>query len=280
MRATTRSQTSAGAPSAAPTAARATDEPVQVFATEGIKPMGRPGRVTRLLLAIVAWAERLNLRYSKVGNPAVYDTGIFPWVPEIEREWRSIRRELDGVLLRKRDLPNIQAISRDAESITWDEGWKTFVFVGYALKSERNIRACPETWRIVQKIPGLKTAMFSIFEPGKRLPPHRGAYNGVLRLHLGLLVPEPRDKVAIRFGSEVCHWDEGRVLIFDDAYEHEAWNETGSHRVVLFVDFVKPLKFPANIVNRLLLGLAPFTPFMREAFENQRQWERRFYGQA
>jgi aspartyl/asparaginyl beta-hydroxylase (cupin superfamily) len=52
--------------------------------------------------------------------------------------------------------------------------------------------ALSQTWRIVQKTPGLKTAMFSIFEPGKRLPPHRGRYNGVLRLHLGLRVPEPR----------------------------------------------------------------------------------------
>ena len=264
--------------SPAPEAAPATDEPVQAFATEGIKPMSRPGLAVRWLMAVVAWAERLNLRCSKVGNPAIYDTSLFPWVPEIEREWRMMRDELDRVLLRKHELPNIQAISPDADAITQDAGWKTFVFVGYALRSERNIRACPETWRIVQKIPGLKTAMFSIFEPGKRLPPHRGAYNGVLRLHLGLLVPERRDKVAIRFGPEVRHWDEGRVLIFDDAYEHEAWNEAQSHRVVLFVDFVKPLRFPANIVNRVLLGLARFTPFMREAYENQRQWERRFYG--
>ena len=47
---------------------------------------------------------------------------------------------------------------------------------------------------------------------------------------------------------------------------------------VLFVDFVKPLKFPANLVNWLLLNIAAFTPFMRDAADNQRQWERRFYG--
>ena len=82
--------------------------------------------------------------------------------------------------------------------------------------------------------------MFSILEPGKRLPPHRGPYNGVLRLHLGLLIPEPRERAAIRVGPEQHHWTEGRVLIFDDAYEHEAWNETEQVRVVLFVDFERP----------------------------------------
>jgi beta-hydroxylase len=51
-------------------------------------------------------------------------------------------------------------------------------------------------------------------------------------------------------------------------------------RVVLFVDFVKPLRFPANFVNWLLLNIAVFTPFIRESHENQRAWEKRFYAQA
>ena len=71
----------------------------------------------------------------------------------------------------------------------------------------------------------------------------------------------------------------GRVLIFDDAYEHESWNGTESARVILFVDFVKPLRFPANLLNWLLLRLAVFTPFIRESYENLRNWERRFYVQ-
>jgi beta-hydroxylase len=130
----------------------------------------------------------------------------------------------------------------------------------------------------VQNIPGLKTAMFSIFEPGKHLPAHRGPYNGLLRLHLGLIVPEPREQVAIRIGNEICHWEEGRVLIFDDAFEHEAWNKTDKTRVVLFIDFVKPLRFPSNVLNWLILNLAVFTPFVREGYENHRIWEQRFHG--
>jgi beta-hydroxylase len=118
--------------------------------------------------------------------------------------------------------------------------------------------------------------MFSIFQPGKRLPPHRGPYNGVLRLHLGLLVPE-HDNLGIRIGTDSRSWREGSVLIFDDAYEHEAWNETGEPRVVLFVDFEKPLRFPVNIVNRMLLGLAFLTPYLREGNHNLRRWERKFH---
>ncbi|MBX6426201.1 MAG: aspartyl/asparaginyl beta-hydroxylase domain-containing protein [Variibacter sp.] len=252
----------------------------QKFETAGIKAMVRPSLVTRIFMRIVAWAERLNLKYSKVGNPPVYDNAVFPWAEEVAREWRTIRAELENVLKRKDELPGFHEIASDVSTISQDRNWKTFMLLGFGVPSEKNIRQCPETWRIVQKIPGLKTAMFSIFEPGKHLPPHRGPYNGVLRLHLGLIVPEPREKIGIRVGNQVCHWREGEVLIFDDAYEHEAWNHSPHTRVVLFVDFVKPLRFPANVVNWLLMNLALFTPFIREGQDAHRAWEKRFYAEA
>ena len=50
------------------------------------------------------------------------------------------------------------------------------------------------------------------------------------------MVPEPEDQVGIRVGGEVADWREGASLVFDDTYEHEAWNDTDGTRVVLFVD--------------------------------------------
>jgi beta-hydroxylase len=248
----------------------------QAFSTGGVA-LVRQSPFVRLLLATIKRAERLNLRFSKVGNPAVYDSAVFPWAAEVEAEWRTIRRELEAVLTRKDELPEFHDIASDIASISKDPGWKTFLLTAYGMKSEQNIALCPQTWRVLQKVPGLKTAMFSIFEAGKHLPPHRGPYNGLLRLHLGLIVPEPRDRVAIRIGGQLCHWEEGRALIFDDAYEHEAWNGTDKVRVVLFVDFVKPLRFPASLVNWLILHLAAVTPYVQEGYEKHRAWERGFY---
>lgn len=252
----------------------------QTFATEGLAPLERPSRLTRAFMAVVAWAERLNLRYAVHGNPPVYDTATFPWAKGIERAYPDIRAELERILLRKADLPNFQDISTDVKTITNDAGWKTFFLAGFGTPSPRNIALCPKTWEAVRKIPGLKTAMFSIFEPGKHLPAHRGPYNGVLRLHLGLIVPEQSDRMAIRIGRQTCNWHEGKALIFDDAYEHEAWNHTEKTRVVLFVDFVKPLRFPASFVNWLLMNLAVFTPFIQEGMENHKAWEKKFYAEA
>lgn len=252
--------------------------PQQSFGTEGLAPMARPDPLTRFFMKVVEWAERLNLRCAVHGNPPVYDNATFPWVADIEKAAPHIRAELERILLRKSELPNFQDISSDVKTITGDAGWKTFFLAGFGRPSARNIALCPDTWEAVRRIPGLKTAMFSIFEPGKHLPAHRGPYNGVLRLHLGLIVPEPRDRLAIRVDRQVCHWQEGKVLIFDDAYEHEAWNHTDQTRVVLFVDFVKPLRFPARLVNWLLMNLAVFTPFIQEGMENHKAWEKKFYG--
>ena len=102
------------------------------------------------------------------------------------------------MLIRKDDLPGFHELSSDVATVSQDRGWKTFLLAGYGFKSQANIQSSPETWRICQKIPGLITVMFSILEPGKHLPPDRGPYNRVLRLHLGLIVPEPREQLGIR----------------------------------------------------------------------------------
>jgi beta-hydroxylase len=253
--------------------------PAQSLRTEGLADtMSRPGLINRALMACIAAAERLNLKCARLGNPPVYATSLFPWAADVEAEWQTIRAELDRLLTRRDELPGFHEIAAEVRSISTDRDWKTFLFSAYGVRSEAAIRACPETWRILQKIPGLKAAMFSIFEPGKHLPPHRGPYNGVLRFHLGLIVPAaPAGAVAIRIAERTCSWHEGRALVFDDSYEHEAWNRSADVRVVLFVDFLKPLTFPANMVNRLILALAPFTPFVREGYEAQKIWEKGFF---
>jgi ornithine lipid ester-linked acyl 2-hydroxylase len=266
--------------SLAETEAQSDNEPDQRFATPGIAALARPSLIARLFMGAVAWVERLNLKHSKVGNPPIYDNAVFPWAREIEAEWRSIRAELERVLTRKEDLPGFHELASDVSVISQDRGWKSFMLCGYGFRSEANIALCPQTWRICRKIPGLITVMFSILEPGKHLPAHRGPYNGVLRLHLGLIVPEPREALGIRVENQVYRWQEGEAVIFDDAYEHEAWNNTPHTRVVLFVDFIKPTRQPARFLNWLLLHLAMFTPFIREGVDNQKAWEKKFYAQA
>ena len=71
---------------------------------------------------------------------------------------------------------------------------------------------------------------FSRLEAGGHIPAHTGASNASLVCHLALVVPE---SCAFRVGSETRGWQEGRTLLFDESYEHEAWNKSGSDRYVL-----------------------------------------------
>jgi beta-hydroxylase len=238
----------------------------------------RRSRLARRFMNAVQWAQRRNLSNAVHGNPAIYDSRIFPWAADLESNWTTIRGELAQLMMRRDAL--VGPSDHASPTIGEDRGWTTFILANYFRRHEHNIELCPETWRLVQRVPGLVSAMFSVLEPGARLPAHCGPYNGLLRLHLGLIIPEPREAVAIRIDGTVHHWEEGRALIFDDTYEHEARNESGHTRVVLFIDFERPLKFPARFVNRRLLHSYFFKPFVREGAQDQGRWGRFFYREA
>ena len=224
---------------------------------------------------VVGRIERVITWGSLVGNPAFFDPGAFAWVGPLEARWRTIRGELDQVMQYWDSLPNFQDISTDQRSLTDDDRWKTFFLYAYGIKAEGNCRRCPETTRLVEAVPGMKTAFFSILAPGKHIPPHRGPFKGVIRYHLGLLVPEPAERCRIRVGTEIRHWREGQSLVFDDTYEHEVWNDTAGRRAVLFLDVVRPLRFPANTFNDLILALIKRSPFVQDGVQNYRAWEER-----
>jgi ornithine lipid ester-linked acyl 2-hydroxylase len=234
--------------------------------------------VARLVMALFGALYSFYGRASTLGDHEFFDAKDFPWVGAVEADWRQVRAELDALLPYAAYMPNFQDISKDQKALSQDDGWKTFFFYAYGIKAVANCRRCPETTKLLKKMPGMKTAFFSILAPGKHLPPHRGPYKGVLRLHLGLLVPEPAEMCAIRVGSQIRHWQEGRVMIFDDTFEHEAWNRTDGVRVVLFVDIMRPMRSPANMLNAVMTWVIALSPFVLGGYGSYLRWEKRFEG--
>ena len=141
-------------------------------------------------------------KVSIYGDPPVYSPDSFPWVAEVESGWRSIRSELDQVMKFRDAIPSFHEILKEAGTITRDDQWKTYFLSGIGMDCTENAKRCPETKRLLGKIPGVKTAFFSILSPRKHIPAHRGAFNGVLRLHLGLQVPHPAEKCRIRIAND------------------------------------------------------------------------------
>lgn len=204
-------------------------------------------------------------RFSKVGTEPFLDPTEFTWTGLLEKHYPTIRAEAERVLQVRDALPRFQDIAPDQIRLTDDDRWKTFWFVGYDVWDDPNCLRCPSTAAVLRAVPGLTTGFFSILSPGKRLPPHHGPYRGVLRHHLALIVPEPTRSCGIRVGDQTRHWEEGRSLVFDDTYEHEAWNDTEGERVVLFLDIKRPLRPPLNWVNSGIVKAVSHSPFVTSA---------------
>ena len=102
---------------------------------------------------------------------------------------------------------------------------------------------CPRTWEAVMQAPLPRvsgwgpTVLFSLLKAGARIAPHTGMFNTRLICHLPLIVPQG---CRFRVGNEVREWEEGKLMIFDDTIEHEAWNDSGEDRVVLIFDIWRP----------------------------------------
>ena len=224
---------------------------------------------------LIQLIEKVMIRYSPHGDVLFFETDEFDWTHRLERHWETIREELDAVLQHRNALPNFQDISEDQTSITNDDQWKTFFLYGFGHKAEANCARCPETTTLVESIPGMKTAFFSILAPGKHIPPHRGPYKGVMRYHLGLKVPEQAENCRIRVGDAYRHWEEGKGVMFDDTHQHEVWNDTDEERAVLFLDIVRPFDPPVGAINEALIKLISLSPFVTKAKKNQEQWEAR-----
>jgi hypothetical protein len=177
-----------------------------------------------------------------------YERDEFAWLAGLEAAAPEIRAEL---LATMRDdapgfMPYVQATRgrpRPANPLLDDRRWSaSYLWRGGALVPE-NAGRCPATIAALEAAPIPRIAgrspmaLFSMLRPHTRIQPHHGLLNTRLICHLPLLVPS---NCALRVGNETRAWREGETLIFDDSFEHEAWNESDSIRVVLLFEIWRP----------------------------------------
>nr|CCA17536.1 conserved hypothetical protein [Albugo laibachii Nc14] len=110
---------------------------------------------------------------------------------------------------------------------------------------------CPKTFKILQNLPNLRTALFSKLGPNTCLGAHRGwadLSNHILRVHLSLVVPKMLDGspcCSMVVGNEAQVHEEGELIVFDDSKLHHAYNRHPEKtRVVLIVDMYRPDHIP------------------------------------
>ncbi|CAN7988242.1 unnamed protein product [Ixodes hexagonus] len=156
-------------------------------------------------------------------------------IRELERNWVDIKNEALSLM-------NDKGFQPEAENLRDSGDWKQFEIFARGRRIEKNCRLAPKTCALIARMPdaaGCKRGQvkFSLMHPGTHVWAHTGPTNCRLRAHLGLVVP-PR--VRIRVANETREWKEGKVLVFDDSFEHEVWHEGDRFRLVLIVDFWHP----------------------------------------
>ena len=188
-------------------------------------------------------------------RPVFYDiAAIRPELLELDRNFAVIREELLGILPDKRSIPRYHELDEMQYNISArvapEKDWKVYPLDIMGVRPPAFCSRCPRTTAMLDRIPGLFEAFFSILEGGKSIPAHEGPYRGYLRYHLGLVVPE-KDPPSIRLKDQVYTWKEGESVLFDDSWEHEVYNQCDSDRVVLIVDIRRPMPQPFDGVNRV-----------------------------
>ena len=194
--------------------------------------------------------DSTHFHYPGLPRTQFYDPGRFDWVPTIEAATAAIREELAGLLARGKDelrpfVRNDDGMPLGVSKALRDgRDWGLMALCEQGWVDPDYVRRCPRTWDLllrqapVPRVPGWgPSAVFSLLKAGAHIGAHTGMYNTRLICHLPLIVPPG---CRFRVGDEVREWEVGKLLIFDDTIEHEAWNDGPEDRVVLIFDVWRP----------------------------------------
>jgi beta-hydroxylase len=211
---------------------------------------------------------KLYAAQSLIGTSPVLSTTVFPWLEQFEANWAGVKEELDRVLEKQVRLPSFHEVSPDQKRISIGDNWKVFPFYVFGQPHQPNCLQCPKTAELLRAVPNLENAMFSILAPHYKIPPHRGPTNGIVRIHLGLVIPDAKSQCQIRVHDQVFGWEEGECVVFDDHYEHEVWNNTDQSRIVLFFDVDRPMRLLGRFINRFMIAIMRRSAYVQDARQN------------
>jgi aspartyl/asparaginyl beta-hydroxylase (cupin superfamily) len=185
------------------------------------------------------------LQFPRLPAIEFVDRQNYAWLDAFDDATDEIRAEALAVLTAAADdfVPYISK-PEGMPVDQWNElnnskRWSTYFLIKNGQRIEPHLARCPRTAALLGaaplcEVPGhAPTAFFSVLAPRTRIPPHTGVTNARLIVHLPLVVPPG---CSYRVGAEQREWREAAAWVFDDTFEHEAWNGSNEPRVLLIFD--------------------------------------------
>jgi aspartyl/asparaginyl beta-hydroxylase (cupin superfamily) len=197
----------------------------------------------------------------------------YPALNQLTQNAKIITSEFEEAYKQTKRLPNYHDIDpgEKAISATTNNNWSVFMLYLLGHKPEETRQLCPETCRLLEGIPNLVQAFFSILAPHKSIPPHEGPYLGYLRYHLGLRVPT-KNPPKIIVNNQDYTWREGEAVLFDDSWTHAVENNSDEIRAVLIVDVLRPMPILPTIVNKFATNIIAKHTYGRSVIKRVKQY--------
>ncbi|XP_066982298.1 aspartyl/asparaginyl beta-hydroxylase-like isoform X9 [Macrobrachium rosenbergii] len=157
---------------------------------------------------------------------------------KLEANWETIRDEAVALLTE----PPQDGFRPESENLQARGDWKQYEMFSRGRKITANCVKAKVTCSLIEYFlpaAGCKRGQvkFSVMDPDTHVHAHTGPTNCRLRAHLGLVVPSG---VHLRVADQMVSWEEGKIIVFDDSWEHEVWHNGTTKRLVLIVDVWHP----------------------------------------
>ncbi|MEV0375353.1 aspartyl/asparaginyl beta-hydroxylase domain-containing protein [Streptomyces sp. NPDC050636] len=210
---------------------------------------GSPSINNQRLRALYNWVF-LRKAGGKNRRRIIPSHAVFPEVWELERQFPALQAEVDA-LLASRSIPTYGTFDPQRAAQVSEE-WRLYYAYMFGNTNELAKKDCPTLLSFAQSTPSVVNAFISILEPGVTLPSHQDPYAGILRYHLGIRIPTDNPP-RIRLADEYYEWKEGEGTVLDVSLEHEVINESDESRIIVIIDFRRPMGPLAGLLNRYCL---------------------------
>ncbi|MFN8284403.1 MAG: aspartyl/asparaginyl beta-hydroxylase domain-containing protein [Chitinophagales bacterium] len=183
--------------------------------------------------------------------PAYFDASNYSWTALLPENYEQILKEFELF----NEQHHLQPYFYKAQAKNTGK-WKTLPLITWNI-TRKNLKHFPNTKQILDKIPGLVSASFSMLEAGGEIVKHRGDTDAHIRTHLCLYTATDNTKIAFNVNNISKNWETGKCLLFCDAHVHGGYNHSNEDRLVMIIDVLheENIQHKNKVCSKVLSGL-------------------------
>lgn len=181
------------------------------------------------------WFSIYNYKGYYVGAESEFiEPSEFDWANDIAANVDHIKHELETYL-----SDHQLASYFNTSMVSEKNSWRTIALKNWSVELFKNQHYFPVTTALLNKYPQIVSASFNLLKANSRIHPHSGDTNAIYRCHLGIDIPEGLPGCGFRVRDKLKSWENNKWLVFMDAYEHEAWNDSKKDRYIFLMDVLR-----------------------------------------